>query len=118
MHADTHFLVRAAAFCTACPLSHVINTCRYGNDMHTRNWCWLLFFVLQGVIVGLEGFGKMLLKRSGVIMPHGLAVGITVSLQMWLAHILFFPAVTDAELNVKVYVALLNIYHVLRRCVM
>ena len=86
--------------------------------MHTRNWCWLLFFVLQGIFVGLEGFGKMWLKRSGVTMPHGLAVGITVSLQMWLAHILFFPAVTDAKLNVKVYAALLKNYRFLRKCVM
>lgn len=85
--------------------------------MHTRNWCWLLFFVLQGVFVGLEGFGKTWLKQSGVTMPHGLAVGITVSLQMWLAHILFFPAVTDAELNVKVYAALLGSYRFLCRCV-
>ena len=95
----------------ACMMNHLLLCCRYGNDMHTRNWSWLIFFGVQGVIVGLEGFGKKLMTKTGFNMPHWLAVCVTVSVQMWLAHALFFPALTDARLPVKLRGALLRNYH-------
>jgi len=78
--------------------------------MHTRNWSWLIFFGIQGIIVGLEGVGKKLTTKKGFTMPHWLAACVTVSLQMWLAHTLFFPALTDAKLPVKLRGALVRNY--------
>lgn len=106
-------LRRWAAACACFLVSGVMHEVIYwyGNDMHTRNWSWLIFFGVQGVIVGLEGFGKKLMTKTGFNMPHWLAVCVTVSVQMWLAHALFFPALTDARLPVKLRGALLRNYH-------
>ena len=79
--------------------------------MHTRNWSWLIFFGIQGIIVGLEGVRKKLMTKKNYTVPHWLAACITVSLQMWLAHVLFFPALTDARLPVKLRRALVRTYH-------
>ncbi|KAL0042074.1 hypothetical protein WJX77_002411 [Trebouxia sp. C0004] len=83
----------------------------YGNDMHTKNWSWLTFFGIQGIIVGFEGVGKKLMTKKGFTVPHWLAACLTVSLQMWLAHALFFPALTDAKLPAKLHGALVTNYH-------
>ncbi len=93
-------------------MNELLLCCRYGNDMHTRNWSWLTFFGVQGIIVGLEGVGKKLMTKTGCSVPHWLAACVTVSLQMWLAHALFFPALTDARLPVKLRGALVRNYHV------
>ncbi len=79
--------------------------------MHTKKWSWLTFFGIQGIIVGLEGVEKKLMTKRGFTVPHWLATCITVSLQMWLAHALFFPALTDARLPVKLRGALVRNYH-------
>ena len=92
-------------------MNELLLCCRYGNDMHTRNWGWLIFFGIQGIIVGLEGVGKKLATKKGFTMPHWLAACVTVSLQMLLAHTLFFPALTDAKLPVKLRGALVRNYH-------
>ncbi len=95
----------------ACMMNKVLLCCRYGNDMHTKKWSWLTFFGIQGIIVGLEGVEKKLMTKRGFTVPHWLATCITVSLQMWLAHALFFPALTDARLPVKLRGALVRNYH-------
>ena len=77
---------------------------RYANDQHSRGGCWLAFFLLQGVVVGVEGVGKRILKQNGIKVPHWLAAVITLSLQMSLAHVLFFPGVTNAKIDAKSYV--------------
>lgn len=79
--------------------------------MHTRNWSWLIFFGIQGIIVGLEGVGKKLKTKKGFAVPHWLAACVTVSSQVLLAHFLFFPALTEAKLPVKLCGALVRNYH-------
>ena len=73
--------------------------CRYAENRHTVAWKWLWFFTLQGVVVGIEQLGKKVLKRNNLAVPTVIAVGVTVPLQMWLAHMLFFPPCTDADMT-------------------
>ena len=70
-------------------------------------------------IVGIEGLGRQLLKSYKVAVPTVLAVGITVSLQMWLAHFFFFPPCTDeADMTGKVSGGLMRNYQALQALVM
>lgn len=93
--------------------------CRYAEDRFTVGWKWLTFFVIQAAVVGIEGLGRQLLKSYKVAVPTVLAVGITVSLQMWLAHIFFFPPCTDeADMTGKVSGGLMRNYQALQGLVM
>ena len=58
--------------------------------------------------MGLEGLGRKVTKRYNITVPMLLAIGITLSLQMWLAHIFFFPPCTDADMTGKVMGGLLR----------
>lgn len=74
--------------------------------------------MIQPVIVGIEGLGKKVLKRYNVAVPIALAVVLTLTLQMWLAHILFFPPFTDADMTGKVLGGLVRNFHALQALVM
>ena len=65
--------------------------------------------------MGIEQIGKRVLRRYKVVVPQVLAVGITVPLQMWLAHLLFFPPCTDADMTDKLLGSLLRDYKIVRR---
>ena len=74
--------------------------------------------MIQPVIIGIEGLGKKVLKRHNVAVPTALAVVLTLALQMWLAHMLFFPPCTDADMTGKVLGGLVRNYHALKALVM
>ena len=65
--------------------------------------------------MGIEQIGKRVLKRYRVVVPTVLAVGITVPLQMWLAHILFFPPCSDADMTDKLLGGLVRNYKIVRK---
>ena len=77
----------------------------------------MAFFMIQAVIVGIEGLGRKVFRKYSIAMPTALAVAMTVSLQMWLAHILFFPPCTDADMTGKVLGGLVRNYHSLQALV-
>ena len=58
--------------------------------------------------MGLEGLGRKVTNKNNITVPTLLAIGITLSLQMWLAHIFFFPPCTDADMTGKVMGGLLR----------
>ena len=70
-----------------------------------------------GVIIGIEGLGRKVFRTYSIAIPTVLAVAATVSLQMWLAHILFFPPCTDADMTGKVLGGLVRNYHALQALV-
>ncbi|KAL3134953.1 hypothetical protein ABBQ32_007913 [Trebouxia sp. C0010 RCD-2024] len=70
--------------------------------------------MIQAVVIGTEGLGRKLLKRYNVKVPRLLAIGVTVALQMWLAHIFFFPPCTDADMTGKVMGGLLRNFQAAR----
>lgn len=77
----------------------------------------MAFFMIQAVITGIEGLGQKVFRNHSVSVPTALAVAMTVSLQMWLAHILFFPPCTDADMTGKVLGGLVRNYHALQALV-
>ena len=77
----------------------------------------MAFFMIQAVIVGIEGLGRKVFTKYSIAVPAALAVAATVPLQMWLAHILFFPPCTDADMTGKVLGGLVRNYHALQALV-
>lgn len=69
-------------------------------------------------MISIEGPGRKLITRYNIAVPTLLAVGVTVALQMWLAHILFFPPCTDADMTGKVMGGLLRNFQALRALIM
>lgn len=74
--------------------------------------------MIQGIIIGVEALGRKLFKRYNVVVPTVIAVGITVPLQMWLAHVFFFPPCTDAAMTDKLLGGLLRNFQALQHSVL
>ncbi len=94
-----------------------LGCCRYAEDRHSKDWKWLTFFVIQALIIGIEGMGRKVFKKYHVAVPKWLAVCVTVPLQMWLAHIFFFPPCTDADMTGKVLGGLIRNFNAMRNFV-
>ena len=90
---------------------------RYAENRFTIGWKWFRFFMVQAVFIGIEALGRKLFRRYNVTIPRLLAVGITVPLQMWLAHLFFFPPCTDSDMTGKLLGGLLRNFQALQALV-
>lgn len=69
---------------------------------HTHQWKWLTFFTLQIPLLGLESFGKELMKRYGLRVPRPLSILATMAILMYLADLFFFPPCLETDLADRV----------------
>lgn len=72
---------------------------------HTHQWKWLTFFTIQSPLLALEAFGKKLMKRYSLHLPHVVNILATMVVLMWLADKFFFPPCLETDLADRVVMA-------------